>query len=309
MKPKISVIVPCYNVEKYIERCMNSIINQTIGIRNLQIILVNDSSTDDTLRILYTYEKKYRDNILIIDLPQNMGQGYARNEGLSYAEAQFIYYMDSDDWIELDALEKMFYKIIKYECDMVICKNDRPVNENKINVGRTGQDKLIYINDIEERKKFLSYYRFDIVCWNKLIRRSVLVDNNIYFPEGLKFEDNFWGYLLYFYVKKIYVLEECLYHWFFNTNSTVVSGKFILDRTDVQILLLDELRKRGFILDFKDEIEYNFYQKFFVETIFFLIKYNIVSIKVLKSLKNMLNSYNNNLKENLLYEIIREISK
>lgn len=302
MKPKISVIIPCYNVEKYIKRCMESIVNQTLGIENLQIILVNDSSTDDTLKILYDYEKIYTNNIYIINLPQNMGQGYARNEGLNYADAQLIYFMDSDDWIELDCLEKMINKLNQYECDIVMCKNDRPSDEDDITIGKVEEDKIFFIDDIEKRKNFLSYYRFDIVCWNKLIKKSILIENNILFPEGLKFEDNFWGYLLFFYVKRIYILEDCLYHWFYNPNSTVTSGKHILDRTDVQILLLNECRRRGLTCEFKEEIEYNFYEKFFIETIFFLLKYNIISIKLLSGLKDMLKLSINNICENFHYK-------
>jgi glycosyltransferase involved in cell wall biosynthesis len=288
MDYKISIIIPCYNVEAYLKRCLNSIVNQTMGVEALQLILVNDASTDTTLNIMKEYEDKYPDNILIITYENNMGQGYARNVALDYAVASYIGYIDSDDYIELDMYEKMYEKIISYSCEVVICRNDRPFEENEAKNGITGNDALYIFDTDDQRRIFLTYFRDNVMCTNKLISKDLLIDNNIIFPENIKFEDNYWGFLLLLHINSVYILEECLYHWYYNTNSTVTSGKAILDRSGVQVLLLDECKKRSFFDKYRDEIIYNFYERSFVEPIFYLYNYNCINIDIIKKLKMIL---------------------
>lgn len=308
MEYKISIIVPCYNVEKYIVRCINSLINQTIGIESLQIIFVNDASTDSTLSILSEYEAKYPNNICIINLETNSGLSCARNAALDYAYAPFIGYVDADDWIELDMFEKMFCKITEYNCDVVMCRNDRPKSESEAKSGVTGKDLYFVLDRIENKKIFLSYFRLDVTCWNKLVRKQLLIDNNISFPEKLKYEDNYWSILLFLYAKSMYLLEECLYHWFLNPRSIVTSGTSNIDRTSVQLMLIEECKKRLFLDDYAEELEYNFYEKFFVETIFFLFRDNDVTVHFLNKLKSILLKYSN-LEQNAYYKCERPIVK
>lgn len=288
MDYRISIIVPCYNVENYLRRCLNSIVNQTIGVEVLQIILVNDASTDATLSIMKEYEEKYPDNILVITYEENMGQGYARNTALDYAVAPYIGYVDSDDFIEPDMYEKMYDKIVRYKTEVVICRSDRPMEESEAKNGVVGKDAFYIFESDAQKRKFLSNNRDNVMCWNKLICRELLTDNNIMFPEKIKFEDNYWGFLLLLYIKSVYILENCLYHWYYNANSTVTNGKSILDRASVQLLLFDECRKRGFFQRFKNELLYNFYDRFFVETVFYLFNCNCISQDVIIRLKAIL---------------------
>lgn len=102
----ISAIIPCYNVEKYIDRCLSSVVQQSIGMEHMQIILVNDASTDNTLEKLLLWETRYSDNILVITYEQNIRQGGARNIGLNYATGDYIGFVDSDDWIEPDMYDR-----------------------------------------------------------------------------------------------------------------------------------------------------------------------------------------------------------
>lgn len=308
MDYKISIIIPCYNVEKYISRCIKSLINQTLGIEYLQLIFVNDASTDSTLKIISEYEKKYPENICIINLEKNMGQGYARNAALNYAYANYIGYVDSDDWVELNMFEKLFDKMTKYNCDVVMCKSDRPRSEDEAKREITGEDMGLELNNINDRKSFLAFSRFDVVAWNKLIRKQFLIDNKIFFAEKFKFEDNYWAMLLFLYVKRIYILEECLYHWFYNPNSTVTGRNFDLDRAQVQLLLMEECKKRGLLEDYSDELEYNFYEKFFVETIFFLFKDDYITVDLLNELKNIVFKWTN-LKNNSYYKYDKAIAR
>ena len=97
MQPLISVIIPCYNVSKYLDRCMDSLLKQTIGYNKLELIFINDASTDNTLDMLLGYEEKYPDTVLVINLEENKKQGFARNLALEYATGKYIGYVDSDD--------------------------------------------------------------------------------------------------------------------------------------------------------------------------------------------------------------------
>ena len=94
---KISVIIPCYNAQAYIPRCLHSIFSQTIGMETLEIILVNDASTDHTLDILLQFENKFPDSVIVVNLEQNIRQGGARNVGLSYASGEYVAFLDADD--------------------------------------------------------------------------------------------------------------------------------------------------------------------------------------------------------------------
>ena len=105
---EISVIIPCYNVESYIDRCLTSITSQTIDLSLLEIICIDDASTDNTWSKLQAWETTYPENIMIIHCDENGRQGTARNIGLQYASAPWIAYIDSDDWIELDYFEKLY---------------------------------------------------------------------------------------------------------------------------------------------------------------------------------------------------------
>ena len=119
MNDKINVIVPCYNVEKYIDRCLDSVVGQTIGLDKLEIICVNDASTDGTWDRLSAWEKRYPLNIRLINCPRNGAQGRARNIGLSHAFGSYITFLDADDWMEKDAYERAWRAMKDYNCDIV----------------------------------------------------------------------------------------------------------------------------------------------------------------------------------------------
>ena len=109
---KVTIIVPCYNVEQYIDDCINSIKRQTIGMEHLEVIMVNDASTDASFDHILAFEKEYPESVLAVDLKENVMQGGARNIALSYASGEYITFLDSDDWVEDDFYEEL-YQIAK----------------------------------------------------------------------------------------------------------------------------------------------------------------------------------------------------
>lgn len=127
--PPISVIIPCYNVENYIDRCVKSLINQSIGVENLELIFVNDASTDGTLTKLQNWEQTYPENIMVITYEENLRQGGARNVGLQYATGEYIGFVDSDDWIEPDMYELLYSIAKQKDFDQVCGKYMRNFSE------------------------------------------------------------------------------------------------------------------------------------------------------------------------------------
>lgn len=263
MDKLISIIVPCYNVEKYIDRCFRSIAAQTIGVERLEIILVDDCSTDATWERLVALEAEYPDSVIAIHCDENGRQGRARNIGLECASAPYIGFVDADDWVEPDMYERLYDKVYKNECEIAMCQSwrDSGRKDQKLPSRRTGQeDRILYIDTEDKRKLFLACASIGYNVWNKLYRAKLLRENEIYFPEKLAYEDHFFSILLYFYAKKVYILEERLYHYFVNEQSTVLmtGAEHHFDILTVNSLLWDECERRGLLRSFRKEMEYQF---------------------------------------------------
>lgn len=269
---KISVIIPCYNVERYIDRCLESVVNQTIGLDQLEIICVNDASTDRTWERLEDWEKKYSENILLVNCQENGRQGRARNIGLSYASGKYITFLDADDWMETDTYEKMYKAITGYDCDIVRCKMIRDSDKGDIwekYQKRDGKDTLLEIYNDEERRKFIVSDVMDHLCCNKMYTREIIFDNQIRFPEGSLYEDIYWGMFFYLYAQKVYFLNERLYHYYINESSTVMRKEesYHMDRFRVILEVWEEYKSRGAMEKFQRELELNFLVHFYLNGI------------------------------------------
>ncbi|MCR5249130.1 MAG: glycosyltransferase [Lachnospiraceae bacterium] len=258
---KISVIIPCYNVSAWIDRCLQSVAQQSIGMEELQIICVDDCSTDDTLTKLKAWEEKYPEAFLLIESETNGRQGAARNIGLSYAEAEWIVFLDSDDWLEPLALEKLYGKAAGSAYDMVIGDNIRDksrelryLTENERKNGKA--DHELRVENVSLRRKLIRENLVSFAAWGRIIRKSFLKENSICFPEGLAYEDIYWGSLINYYVRRVYFIEEKLYHYFVNDASTILkSGDYHTDMLTVNVILWREVHRRGLDAVYRDEIE------------------------------------------------------
>ncbi len=208
-QPLISVIVPIYDVEKYIERCARSIFEQTY--QNIEIIFVNDCTPDKSMDILDKVIQEYpsiQSKVQIINHDVNRGLAAARKTGLLVAKAKYVIQWDSDDYVDVQFLEKMVALAEKEDADITIC------DMNKIYV-----DKIVHVHtnppldNIECMKHVLVGKVHSSLC-NKLIRRSLYVDNNIYPIEGINMcEDLSVMYCLLFFTKKLVYLPEPLYNY------------------------------------------------------------------------------------------------
>ena len=217
---KISIIVPVYNVEKYIKKCLDSIVNQTY--KNLEIIIINDGSTDDSLSIVEKYKKKDKRILLISQI--NQGVSAARNNALKCVSGDYIMFVDSDDWLELDTCHKLIDKVEKEKSDIVIFNFIKEFNSKSVR--NLSYDENFDLSIKENYDKFLSvmispfykvknlrYLGLGYAC-NKIIKKDCI--KNVKFPfEGIQaYNEDIMFYLqLFKNAKKISLSNEFLYHY------------------------------------------------------------------------------------------------
>lgn len=256
----ISAIIPCYNVEKLIDRLFYTLENQTIGFDMLEVILVDDCSTDGTVAKLEEFETKHPDNVLIVKCDENGRQGKARNIGLSYASADYVGFLDSDDWVEVDYFEKLYAKAITGDYDIIACDNGRDPSKELTFFENTKSKKESREYDFssdEARKKIIMLPALGYEAWAKIFKKSFLVENKLYFPENITYEDSGWGSLVHLCVNKAFFLGEKLYHYYVNESSTVLTtnSNHHLDLFTVQMSVWDQYISRGFLEKYRYELE------------------------------------------------------
>ena len=243
--PKVSVIVPIYNVEKYLEKCINSLLSQTL--EDIQIILVNDGSKDNSGTIAKKYAERNKDKVIYVE-KENGGLSDARNYGLKYATGDFVAFLDSDDYIEKNAYEEMYNKAIEENADYVECDFiwEYP-NKAKIDKQYKYQNK----------KEMLNFVR--VVAWNKLIKRSLIIEHNLEFPKGLRYEDVEFTYKLIPYINKFAYVDKPFIHYIQREGSIANVQN---ERTAEIFTVLDEViefyKKNNIYEEYKEELEYNY---------------------------------------------------
>lgn len=314
----ISIIIPCYNVEKYIDRCVQSLVNQTIGIENLELIFVNDASTDNTLSRLAAWEEKYPESILVIDCEENHKQGAARNTGLLYASAPYIGYVDSDDWVEHTMYEKMYEKVKQYKPDVVCVLSTRDEQDGTVRI-RNNEKKnggrFVEINSEEDRRNFL-HEGLTGGVWSGIYRREMLVEENLLFPEDLQYEDNYWSAILILIVRSYYIINEHLYHYMINDASTIMEKDSVhhLDRLVTELMKVEEYKRRGVFETYHDEIEFSFLRMYFINTVRILfVRFNKIPYDIIYTMQDnvreLFPDYENNPNLDKLPQLQREILK
>ncbi|MCR4895664.1 MAG: glycosyltransferase [Lachnospiraceae bacterium] len=259
---QISVILPCYNVAPYLDRCLTSLTTQTIGVERLQILCVDDASTDDTREKLREWEQRFPENLCIIECSENRRQGTARNIGLQYAAGKYVSFVDPDDWVEPSAFEVLLQVMEAERPQMVQCGFVRDFGDGKpdVNVGKNASYKKMDINSGEKRSHKIALTGSEPMVWGRLLEREYLVREGLVFPEDLAYEDNYWCLLLSGTIEKYCVLEAPLYHYCVNGSSTILknNAEYHTDFLTVQLLALEEAERRGWVNLYPDAMEFHF---------------------------------------------------
>ena len=251
MVSKVSIIVPVYNVEKYIRKCLNSIVNQTY--KNIEIIIVNDETKDNSLEICEEF--KQQDNRITIISKKNQGLGLARNTGIENATGDYVLFIDGDDYVEEKKKKKTVKLIENNDCDLVRFHNYR---ENLISGEKTVRktpleegvyekadivDKLLLpiigMLPFEDGNSFVG-----MSVWRNLYNLNIIKENNIIFDsERIFIEEDILFNIKYLQkIKKAFVINEPLYHYMVNDNS--LTGKYNPERFNKEMKLCKEIDNR-----------------------------------------------------------------
>jgi len=232
--PKISVVVPVYNVEKYLRRCLDSIVNQTF--RDFELICVNDESPDNSLEILREYEER-DDRIVIID-QKNTGASIARNNAFNAARGEYVICFDGDDWVDLDTLEVLYNEITSENADIVIFSYVREYEGRAIKKNIFPQDKIIFLeNECKNLQRFQvglineeleNPENADAICsaWSNLYKLEIIRSKSLAYVDMKiigTFEDGLFNIEYYEYVKKAVYINKHFYHYFKGNESSLTT--------------------------------------------------------------------------------------
>lgn len=212
MNPKVSIIIPMYNVEKYIEKCIESVINQTY--KNLEIILVNDGSPDNCKGIAKHYSKF--DNRIKVINKNNGGLSDARNAGLKIVTGDYVCFVDSDDYIELNTIEVLINSEGTLNPDVIVFSYfNEKVDFNESIISKTPVQ--LDVENLESMTSIIGY------AWNKLYKTSLIKDCNISFIKGLSLvEDIVFNENIFLNAEKIHYLNKPLYHYIDRKRSSLI---------------------------------------------------------------------------------------
>lgn len=226
---KISVIIPVFNVENYLSRCLDSVINQTL--KDIEIICVDDGSTDNSFNILNDY--KNADDRIQVYQQENGGHSAATNSGLKHVNGDYIFFVDSDDWIELDALEKLYNNAIENDSDLVLYDSIEHLPENQFRERRYGilNELKNDVFDYKSEKRLIlnSFY----VQWSKLYKTSFFRQHNLKLPDFRLYEDIGLNVAAITFAKRITYLPEILYHYNRLNDSSLQNTKIEMNRSKI----------------------------------------------------------------------------
>ena len=244
---KLSVIVPCYNTKDYLPTCVDSIIANKV--KDMEIILVNDGSKDDTLKVIKDYVKKYPKLIKCVD-KKNGGLSDARNAGVKEAKGEYISFIDSDDYIDDNMLSTMLNKAIYGDFDIVTCDVKMVYSDHEVIVN-PGYDKDLLNKD--EIKNAM--YNFYPAACNKIYKKELL--DKIKFKKGILYEDVEFIYRLLPSVSKIGVVSGVYYNYVQRENSiTYTYNEKLYDLVNNFDSVFEYYEKNNIFIEYEDELEY-----------------------------------------------------
>ena len=232
---KISIIIPVYNVEGYLAECLNSVVNQTY--RNIEIIIVNDGSTDNSFSIIQQYQ--LQDERIKIINQENQGLSAARNAGIKKVSGEYIWFVDSDDYIAIDACEKIVEKLKQNNYDLLVVGRFRFGKDYK------ECDKISWgVDEIKFGEKYLleavSHGIFTASACNKIVRTTLLEQHNIYFERGILYEDLYFTFKCLLHSEYIAMLEQPFYFYRQNRNESIITTIKERDKDVLRTVVLIE---------------------------------------------------------------------
>ena len=247
---RFSIIIPVYNVEKYIRKCMDSIMTQTF--EDFEVIVVDDETPDNSMQIVGEFMDAYPGKIQVIH-QKNTRQGGARNRGVREAKGEYILFVDSDDYVSRDWLKTVDTRLKENPCDILVYQYMAVTEEGKriTEAGFGGMKPRTYFP-----KRDKEILMLPCVSWNKAYRRSFYMDSQVQFPEKVLYEDTI-GRLLYAKASSIALCEDCLYYYVQSGNSSIrrKNSEKMLDILKVADVVCEGFKKDGLYEEFKFPLE------------------------------------------------------
>lgn len=266
---KLSIIVPVFNMaaDGKLNYCLESLVNQTIS--DYEIIAVDDCSTDNSMDILTEYQDKYPDKFIAVHSPVNKHQGGAKNIGLRMAKGEWIGFIDSDDWIVPDFYERLISKAEETGADIVGCDYCL-TDEHSMKVGQVVPNNKVEQTGVldDEKRKSLILDGGSLVV--KIFKRKMILDNELFFPEEIFYEDNALGNSYLILADRFEYIPEPLYYYYQHNTSTVhtISPKRCEDRMEAARLMIADAKRFDYLEKYHDELEYSFTLLHYVNTLF-----------------------------------------
>lgn len=270
---KVSVIIPVYNTKDYIEKCLDSLLNQTLS--DIEILAVDDGSTDGTGEIVREYAQKHPDKIKAF-FKENGGQAEARNLALEYAVGDYIGFVDSDDWVDKEMYLEMYEKAIEEDADIVICDTTDHF-----------PDRDVY----HHASRFTNKFAVTPSACNKLFKREFVEDTR--FPVGLWYEDFEFTTKKLMLTDKISVIHKSFYHCHCREVSTMMNDNSQKNLDIITVLnnLSEFVEEKGMTNEYADTLEYLYIEHILITTV------------------NRLKQQNNTEKNSIIKQMVAEIKK
>ena len=254
----LTVIIPVYNTDVYLSRCIESIINQTE--RNLEIIIINDGSTDSSEKIITKYITN-QPNINYIKLEKNIGVGNARNIGIENAKTKYITFLDSDDWVDTTFYEKMLQTIEHDNTDICISGIKTEVDDVYNWKYRYKYPSNLIVDNNFCMHSLTKQYNTDItispIVNNKIYNRSMILNNEIFFDKSRRAQDLFFSFMIFIYANKISICQDVFYHYYQRSFSAThnFTKQYVDDYFYILLSLKKELYIRGLFSSYIKEYE------------------------------------------------------
>lgn len=266
---ELSVIVPVYNMagDGKLAYCMDSLVRQTL--QDLEIIAVDDASTDDSLEILRAYEQRFPGRVKVVASPENRRQGGARNLGLDIAQGRYVGFLDSDDWAAPDMFEAMLHLADETGADVVGCDLCLVHEHTMIPTKGIGSNDQEQVGRMDHDKRASHLLKPGSVV-TKIYAREIFEKPKFRFPENMQYEDNASFVALCMRMKQFAYLPQPKYFYYQREGSTThsISMRQCEDRMESMRIMLRYAKENGALEEFRDEVEYQFTTMFYRTTLF-----------------------------------------
>lgn len=295
---KVSIIVPVYQAEKYVEKCFNSLLDQSLS--EIEVIAVDDKGKDRSMEIVRRIQSEHPKGglIQIVEMPQNSGAAAARNKGLEYAGGEYVAFVDSDDWCEPNMYEDLFNEAHVHQYDWCFGNAIKEYANGKTEVLR---QIPLFNGELSPtiRKKILTH--FAAYFSTSIYKKNFLTQNDIQFPLYKFSEDSYFLWMVVMYAERLGYIDKIFYHYIVQSNSVsnIYDSNKHLQKIEVFTLLINRLKIEGKYIDYQDELDYLYIKKGFLIPLSIYCIYNkkISREKVkefFKTLNETIPNYRNN---------------